>query len=681
MSELVPPVAPPRPHPLNNHGETRIDPYYWLRDDDRQDPEVLAYLQAENAYTEAVLAPTRPLQQTLYQEMRGRLKPDDCSLPYFERGYWYVTRYQAEGEHPVYERHAGALSAPAECLLDADARGRHADYYDVGDWEVSPDNRWLLVSEDWLSRRQYRISVRELPLGEWQDEGVEHTSGELVWTADSQAFFYVKLEEETLLPYQVWLHRLGTPVEQDRLIYEEEDDSFYLSIEPTRSAHYLCINLSSTLTSEVWLVPLAEPERLPCCFRPRESGHEYQVDHLDADFYIRSNQDGRNFGLYHAAAPGAAWHTLQAPEDQVLLQGYELFQTAILVEERIDGLTRLRQLDRDARPIRTLSFADPAYVTWLAFNPDPATQEVRYGYSSLTTPHSTYALDLQTGEQRLLRQQVVLGDFKSEAYHSERIWIPARDGVSVPVSLVYRRDRRVVGGNPLLIYGYGAYGLSEDPDFSSNRLSLLDRGVVFAIAHIRGGEELGRDWYEQGRREHKLNSFHDFIDVTSGLVKLGYGDPQKVFAMGGSAGGLLMGAVINMAPELYCGVVASVPFVDVLTSMLDDSIPLTTGEYDEWGNPNEPDDYALIRAYSPYDQVRAQAYPHLLVVSGLHDSQVQYWEPAKWVAKLRSLKTDPHWLLLSMDMSAGHGGKAGRYAWLEDLAREYAFVLWLADKM
>ena len=682
---LQPPYAPRRETILTRHGDSRSDPYYWLRDDSRQDAEVLAYLQAENEYTKAQMAVTASLQRQLYQEMRARQQPDDSSLPYCYRGYWYVTRFAPQAEFPCYLRHRGSLEAPGELLLDADARAQGQEFYELGALEVSPDNRHLAVCEDWLSRRQYRIQIRDLHSGDWLEEVIDNCAADLVWAADGQSFFYVRLDEETLLPFQVYCHRLGQPVCDDRLIYQESDESFYLGLAASRSEAYLLLELNSTLSSEVWTLPLAEPEASPRCFLPRRRGHEYQLDHLGDCFYLRSNQAGANFGLYCCAEEGvptdlASWRCLLPPREQVLLQAFELFDAALLVEERQEGLTRLRQLDRQGAEVRIVQFADPCYVTWLGFNPDPACGEVRYGYSSLTTPVSTYGLDLQQGSQRLLKQQPVLGDFSPEQYQSERVWVTARDGARVPVSLVYRRDLFVPGANPLLIYGYGAYGLSEEPDFSPTRLSLLDRGFVYAIAHVRGGEELGRHWYEQGRGHHKLNSFHDFIDVTRELVQRRYGDRRRVFAMGGSAGGLLVAAVVNMAPELYLGAVAAVPFADVLTSMLDESIPLTTGEYDEWGNPNDPDDYAYIRGYSPYDQVRAQAYPHLLVVSGLHDSQVQYWEPAKWVAKLRATKLDDHWLLLAMDMSAGHGGKSGRYHYLHDVAREYAFMLHLAGQ-
>lgn len=677
MTQILPPQAPRRPHAHEQHGDVRQDPWFWLRDDSRQDPAVRAYLEAENAYSQAVLAETQPLQQTLYDEMAARLQPTELSVPYWLRGFWYRHRFEADAEHPVYER-LPDLAAPPELLLDANERAAGQAFYQLGSLAVSPDNRLLAVSEDLGARRQYRVQVRDLAGGDWLADVLENTSGELVWAADSRQLFYVTLDEETLLPCRLWCHTLGSPQSQDRLIYEEADDSFYLSLDLSRSEQFLLICLESTLTTEVWCLATDAPTGQPVCLLPRQAGHEYYLDHLADHWIIRSNRDGANFGLYRAEeASPSLWQILLAPDEAVLLQDFELFDSAILVEERVEGLTRLRQLDPQGLPVRTLQFADAAYVTWLGFNPCPGSTECRYGYSAMTRPAGLYALDLVSGEQRLLKQQAVLGHFDADAYTSQRLLLPARDGAQVPVSLVYRRDVDLARA-PLLVYGYGAYGLSEEPEFDAARLSLLDRGFIYAIAHVRGGEELGRHWYEQGRLEAKANSFYDFIDVTEGLLSRSLGDPQRVFALGGSAGGLLVGAVMNLRPDLYLGVVAAVPFVDVLTSMLDESLPLTTGEYDEWGDPREEADYWRIKSYSPYDQVKAQAYPHLLVVSGFHDSQVQYWEPAKWVAKLRAHKTDANWLLLCMDMEVGHGGQSGRYAQLKDLAREYAFMLHLA---
>lgn len=680
MSLVLPPVAPRRPHTITAHQDQRDDPYYWLRDDSRSDPDVLNYLQAENAYTEQVLQPIAGFQQQLYDEMVNRQQPDDSSVPYYYKGYWYRSRFVAGQEYPLYERLAARPDVPTELLLDANVRAGEHDFYQLGDLAVSPSNHWLACSEDYVSRRQYQIQVRNLQSMQWLDDCIENTSGDIVWSADSAGFYYVALDEETLLPDRVYFHRLGEETSADTLIYQEADNTFYLHIEASRSEQYLLIVLESTLSSEVHTVPLAEPLATPVVFLPRRRGHEYVLEHFLNHFYIRSNRTGRNFALYQADNGNEThWQCLLPERSDVLLQDFLLFRQSLFVEERIDGLTRLRQLDLNGSEIRTIAVDDPAYVLWLGMNPDPDSPEFRYGYTSLTTPTSQYALNLTTGERKLLKQQPVLGEFKPDNYQSQRIWVTAQDGSRVPVSLVYRQDQYQPGQNPILIHGYGAYGLSEDPAFASARLSLLDRGFIFAIAHVRGGEDLGRQWYELGRQQYKKNTFTDFIDATRGVLAAGYGDPSRVFASGGSAGGLLMGAVANMAPSLYLGMIAVVPFVDVLTTMLDESIPLTTGEYDEWGDPREAGVYAYIKEYSPYDQVSAQDYPHLLVISGLHDSQVQYWEPAKWVAKLRATKTDQNLLLLSMDMTAGHGGKSGRYRYFEDVAKEYAFMLSLAD--
>ncbi|QXW29932.1 S9 family peptidase [Aeromonas sanarellii] len=678
-SAIVPPVAAKHPHPLKKHGDTRVDNYYWLRDDERQKPEVLDYLKAENAYTEAMLKPAKPLRDQLYQEMVARIPLQDESVPYVKNGYRYQTRYEPGKEYAIYSRSKVEGDEAPSLLLDGNQRAEGHDFYSLGALEVSRNNRWLAVAEDFLSRRQYKIQFLDLESGKWAADVLENTSGNLVWANDSKTVFYVRKHPQTLLPYQVYRHTLGTDPAKDQLVYEEKDDSFYVSLYATTSEDFIVIALSSTTTSEARLIDANVPGQTPRLFLPRQVDHEYSLDHYRGRFYVRSNKDGKNFGLYETReSPVDRWKAVIAPNPDVLLESYALFRDWLVLEERSQGLTRLRQVNWQSGEQKEIAFDDPAYVTWLAYNPEPETSALRYGYSSMTTPSSTYELDMDSGKRTLLKQQPVAG-FKADQYASERLWIAARDGVKVPVSLVYRKDKfKQVGQNPLLVYGYGSYGASMDPDFSSSRLSLLDRGFVYAIAHVRGGEELGRAWYEDGKLLKKQNSFHDFIDVTEALVARGYGARDQVYAMGGSAGGLLMGAVINQAPQLYRGVVAQVPFVDVVTTMLDESIPLTTGEYDEWGNPNQKCYYDYMLAYSPYDQVKAQAYPNLLVTTGLHDSQVQYWEPAKWVAKLRELKTDDNLLLLSTDMDAGHGGKSGRFKAYEDIALEFAFILELA---
>jgi len=681
----TPPKAEKRPKTLSIHGEDRIDNYYWLRDDDRANSDVLSYLQAENAYTEQALLPHQALRETLYQEMVARIAQQDHSVPYVKHGYRYQTRYEPGNEYAIYLRQPAAESEQWQTLIDGNERASDSEFYTLGGLDISPDNKLMAVSEDFLSRRQYDIRIKNLQDESWNDDLLKNTAGS-EWANDSQTLYYVRKHKKTLLPYQVYRHTVGTDPKNDQLVYEEKDDTFYVGLDKTTSDQYVIIHLDSTTTSEVLLLDANDPQAKPQVFVPRRKDHEYGLDHYQGHFYIRSNRDiaapkdGKNFGLYKSADNNeASWQTLIAPREAVMLEGFSLFRDWLVVEEREQGLTNLRQIHWTSGEEKSLNFDDPTYVTWLAYNPDPDTSLLRYGYSSMTTPSSLFELDLDTGERALLKQQEVK-DFDAANYRSERVWVTARDGVKVPVSLVYRRDTFKPNSNPLLVYGYGSYGSSMDPAFSGSRLSLLDRGFVFALAHIRGGAELGQQWYDNGKLLNKMNTFHDFIDVTKELVAEGYGEAQQVYAMGGSAGGLLMGAVINQAPELYRGIVAQVPFVDVVTTMLDESIPLTTGEYDEWGNPNDKTYYDYILQYSPYDQVKTQDYPNMLVTTGLHDSQVQYWEPAKWVAKLRELKTDDNQLLMYTDMDSGHGGKSGRFKTYEDIALEYAFVLSLAGK-
>ncbi|CUZ60632.1 Protease 2 [Serratia marcescens] len=676
---MTPPKAEKRPYPITIHGDTRVDDYYWLRDDERADRQVLDYLQAENAYTDAMLKPQQALRETLYEEMVARIPQQEHSVPYVRHGYRYQTRYEPGNEYAISVRQPQAESEHWEVLIDGNQRAENHEFYTLGGLDVSPDNQRLGVAEDFLSRRQYDIRFKNLADGSWADEVLENTSGSFEWANDSSTVYYVRKHAKTLLPYQVYRHVVGSDPQQDELIYEERDDTFYVGLEKTTSERFILIHLSSTTTSEILLLDADRADAKPQLFVPRRKDHEYAIDHYHQHFYIRSNKDGKNFGLYQSEqADEAQWQTLIAPRADVMLEGFSLFRDWLVVEERSAGLTLLRQIHWQTGEEKRIAFDDPTYTTWLAYNPDPETALLRYGYSSMTTPTTLYELNMDSGERTMLKQQEVK-NFTPENYRSERVWVKARDGVEVPVSLVYRQDSFQRGANPLMVYGYGSYGSSMDPAFSASRLSLLDRGFVFVLAHIRGGGELGQLWYEDGKLFNKQNTFNDFIDVTETLVAQGYGDGNRVFAMGGSAGGLLMGAVINQVPQLFHGVVAQVPFVDVVTTMLDESIPLTTGEYDEWGNPNEQAYYDYIKQYSPYDQVKAQAYPHLLVTTGLHDSQVQYWEPAKWVAKLRELKTDDRQLLLYTDMDAGHGGKSGRFKAYEDIALEYAFILALAE--
>lgn len=673
---MMPPKANKIPHVMTEHGDTRTDNYYWLRDDARKDKQVIDYLKAENAYTESVMAAGKTLENTLYNEMVERMAQNDASVPYDYNGYTYQTIYQEGKDFPIYQRKPIGSDGEWEILVDGNERAKGHEFYQLGDLAISPDNKRIAIAEDKEGRRNYTVAYKDLTDKTWQENVLTNISANLVWANDSQTLFYVDKDPQTLLPYQIYRHQYGSDRKQDVKIFEENDDRFYTWMEKSKSEDYILVTIASSTTSEYRLIDANAPEKPMVVFSPRQEGREYYIDHFKGEFYIRSNHESELYGLYKTASIDAPWQTVIAPQPEVDLESFELFNRWLVLEERKQGLVSLRQIDWKTGQSTNIIFDDPVYMAWLSVNPQADSEELRFGYTSMTTPSSTYQWNMQTKEKQLLKQQEVKG-FKHDLYESERIWVKAQDGIEVPVSLVYRKDLFKKGENPILIYGYGSYGSSIDPSFSSARLSLLDRGFVYAIVHVRGGGELGKRWYNQGKMEHKVNSFTDFIDATKYLINQGYGAPKHVYAMGGSAGGLLMGAVINMAPELYRGVVAQVPFVDVLTTMLDASIPLTTGEYEEWGDPADKDVYFRLKSYSPYDNVEAKAYPHLLVTTGLHDSQVQYWEPAKWVAKLRELKTDNTLLLLETDMSAGHGGKSGRFNRLRDTAREYAFILML----
>ncbi|EFX2689076.1 oligopeptidase B [Shigella sonnei] len=675
------PKAARIPHAMTLHGDTRIDNYYWLRDDTRSQPEVLDYLQQENSYGHRVMASQQALQDRILKEIIDRIPQREVSAPYIKNGYRYRHIYEPGCEYAIYQRQSAFSEEwdEWEILLDANKRAAHSEFYSMGGMAITPDNTIMALAEDFLSRRQYGIRFRNLETGNWYPELLDNVEPSFVWANDSWTFYYVRKHPVTLLPYQVWRHAIGTPASQDKLIYEEKDDTYYVSLHKTTSKHYVVIHLASATTSEVRLLDAEMADAEPFVFLPRRKDHEYSLDHYQHRFYLRSNRHGKNFGLYRTRMRDEQqWEELIPPCENIMLEGFTLFTDWLVVEERQRGLTSLRQINRKTREVIGIAFDDPAYVTWIAYNPEPETARLRYGYSSMTTPDTLFELDMDTDERRVLKQTEVPG-FDAANYRSEHLWIVARDGVEVPVSLVYHRKHFRKGHNPLLVYGYGSYGASIDADFSFSRLSLLDRGFVYAIVHVRGGGELGQQWYEDGKFLKKKNTFNDYLDACDALLKLGYGSPSLCYAMGGSAGGMLMGIAINQRPELFHGVIAQVPFVDVVTTMLDESIPLTTGEFEEWGNPQDPQYYEYMKSYSPYDNVTAQAYPHLLVTTGLHDSQVQYWEPAKWVAKLRELKTDNHLLLLCTDMDSGHGGKSGRFKSYEGVAMEYAFLVALAQ--
>lgn len=679
--QKMPPKAKRIPHAMTLHGDTRIDNYFWLRDDERSRPEVLDYLREENEYGQQVMATQRSLQERVLKEIIDRIPPREVSAPYSKNGYRYRQVYEPGCEYAIYQRQSVLKEEwdEWEVLLDSNQRAAQSEFYTLGGLGISPDNTIMALAEDYLSRRQYGLRLCNLQNGEWYPEVLENVSPEFAWSNDSQTLWYVRKHPTTLLPYQVWRHTVGASPHSDALVYEEKDETFYVSLHTTTSRQFAVIYLASATTSEVRLLNTEMPDAEPVCFLPRRKDHEYSLDHYQHAFYLRSNREGKNLGLYRThERDERQWETLIAPRQDVMLEGFTLFTDWLVVEERQRGLTSLRQINRKTREVVGIAFDDPAYVTWLAYNPEPETSRLRYGYSSMTTPDTLFELDMDTGERRVLKQQEVKG-FEASHYRSEHLWIKARDGVEVPVSLVYRREHFRKGVSPLLVYAYGSYGASEDADFSASRLSLLDRGFVFAIAHVRGGGELGQQWYEDGKFLCKKNTFNDYLDVCDALLAQGYGNPRLCYGMGGSAGGMLMGVAINERPELFHGVVAQVPFVDVLTTMLDESIPLTTGEFEEWGNPQDEEYYRYMKSYSPYDGVTAQVYPHLLVTTGLHDSQVQYWEPAKWVAKLRELKTDDNLLLLCTDMDSGHGGKSGRFKSYEGVALEYAFLIGLAQ--
>jgi len=680
QGQFPPPVAAVRPHAVSSPHGVRLDDYYWLRDDTRTASDVLEYLRAEDTYRAAMTAAWKPLEDQLYREIVGRIRQDDASVPYRDNGYWYLHRYDTGDEYPVYARRAGSAAGPEQVLLDLRENARGLDYYDVGSIEVSHDNRLLAFTEDDVGRRQYTLRFKSLVTGELLPDAVPNVEEGVVWSADNRRVLYVEKDPVTLLGLRVRVHELGTDPAHDPVVHEEDDEAFYTSVGLTKDRRFLLIDSSSTVTSEVRYAPLDDPALAFHVFLPRERGHEYSVDHVGERWVIRSNWQAVNFRLFEASAEDAGrrerWRELVAHRDEVLVAGFDVFDNFLAIEERVEGLRKIRIRPWAGGPEFHIDSEEPAYRMALDANEEVDSEVVRYTYTSLTTPRTTYDYDTRTGEQVLLKREPVLGDFDPSRYGTEYRWVPARDGERVPVALVYRRDLfRRDGSAPLLQYGYGAYGISSDPVFSSSLLSLLDRGFVYAIAQVRGGQERGRRWYEAGRLLEKKHSFEDFIDATRWLVAEGYADAKRVFARGGSAGGLLVAAAANMAPELYRGIVAHVPFVDIVTTMLDESIPLTTNEYDEWGDPHERAFHDYMLSYSPYDNVQAQAYPALYVTTGLWDSQVQYYEPAKWVAKLRRLKTDDRLLVLRVNMEAGHGGKSGRFEHLHEVAEEYAFVL------
>ncbi|MBK8165260.1 MAG: S9 family peptidase [bacterium] len=675
----APPVARRQSHAMSIHGHTRVDDYYWLRE--RGDPEVIAYLEAENAYSEAMMAGSATLQSELVAEMRDRIRKDDSTAPYLLNGYWYWQRFVEGGEYALWCRRADRPDAADEVMFDGNEMAAGASYFSLAGVEVSPDARLAVFGVDTVGRRFYTLRVKDLATGALLDDEIRDVTGEAAWALDNRTLFYTRQDPQTLRTWQVWRHALGTPVADDVLVHQEDDTTFECSVWRSKSDRYLMIASSQTVSDEVRLLEADNPTGAFRVFQPRRRGLEYSVEHQGDRFLVRTNLEATNFRLVECPLDRTgleAWRDVVPHRPDVLLEGFEVFRDWLVLAERHDGLTHLRVLPGDGGAAHTLAFADPTWSVSPEANPAMDSDVLRYRYTSLTTPPTVYAFDMRTREQTQLKRQEVLGGFDAANYVAEYLRVPARDGTLVPVSLVRRVTTPVDGTAPLLLYGYGSYGYSQGARFNGNALSLLDRGFVYAIAHVRGGQEMGRQWYEDGKLLKKLNTFTDFIDCGRALVERRYASPDGLFAMGGSAGGLLVGAAMNLEPGLWSGVVAHVPFVDVVTTMLDDSIPLTTGEYDEWGNPNDKAYYDYMLSYSPYDQVEAKAYPALLVTTGLHDSQVQYWEPAKWVAKLRALRTDTNPLLLRTNLDAGHGGRSGRYRALEEAALAYAFLLGLA---
>ena len=688
-TNIAAPVAEKIDKELVAHGDTRIDKYYWMKLSDEQKSaaapdmqtaKVLDYLNAENSYREKMMAHTDTFQAKLFEEIKGRIKQTDMSVPYKKNGYYYITRYEEGKEYPIHSRKKENLDAQEDIMLNVNDLAKNHEYYAIASRAVSTNNNILAYCEDSVSRRQYTVCFKDLTTGKMLPDVIPNTSGNITWANDNKTIFY-SLNDPALRSYKIMRHIMGTPTKTDFLVFHEKDETFGTFIYKTKSEKYLVIGSSSTLSNEYQILDADKPSGNFKIFQARENKLEFSIDHYGDSWYVLTNKDGaENFKIMTTgleATQKENWKEFIPHRKDVLIEGMDLFKNHMVLSERVNGITKLK-----IRPWKGeefyIDFKEEAYTAGTSVNLDFDTQTLRVEYTSLTTPSTTYDYDIPTKSLKLLKQQEVIGNFNSDNYTSERIFATAKDGTKIPISIVYKKDFAVDGTRPLLLYGYGSYGYSMDPYFSSVRLSLLDRGFAFAIAHIRGGQEMGRQWYESGKFLKKKNTFSDFIDCAEYLIKEKYVAPNKLFANGGSAGGLLMGAVVNMRPELWAGVIAAVPFVDVVTTMLDESIPLTTGEYDEWGNPNDSVYYNYMKSYSPYDNIEAKAYPPMLVSTGFNDSQVQYWEPAKWVAKLRELKTDKNPLLMYCNMDTGHGGASGRFKQYKEDAMEYAFLLDLA---
>ncbi|HLP63073.1 MAG TPA: S9 family peptidase [Flavobacterium sp.] len=677
QATLLPPVAKKKPHTIEKHGNIRTDNYYWLNE--RENPEVIDYLNQENEYYQKATAHTKEFQDQLFEEMKSRIKEDDESVPYLYNGYYYITRYETGKDYPIYSRKKGSLEAKEEIMFDCNEMAKGHSYFQLAGLSVSEDNKWVAFGVDLVSRRQYTLQFKNLETGEILSTKIENTTGGATWANDNRTVFYTRKDSVTLRSDKIYKHKLGSDISNDELVYHEKDETFNTYIYKSKSKKYLVIGSSSTLTSEYQLLLASTPDEKFTVFQKRTRGLEYSISHYEDNFYIVTNKDkATNFKLMKTPENKTSkenWVDLIPHRDDVLLEDIDVFKDYLVVSERSNGLNKIRIMPWKGEEYY-LPFEIETYTCYTTTNIDFDTEILRYGYQSMATPASVIDFNMRTKTKTVLKEQAVLGGkFDKNNYEEKRIWATAKDGTKVPISIVYRKGIKKDGKNPFLLNSYGSYGYSMDPGFSSTRLSLLDRGFIFGIAHIRGGEDLGRQWYEDGKLLKKKNTFTDFIDCSEFLIAEKYTSNDYLFAEGGSAGGLLMGAVINMAPQLYKGVIAQVPFVDVVTTMLDDTIPLTTGEYDEWGNPNDKKYYDYMLSYSPYDNVKAQEYPNLYVSTGLHDSQVQYWEPAKWVAKLREMKTNNNQLFLDTNMDTGHGGASGRFEALKELAKEFTFLL------
>jgi len=675
------PIAKKKNKKLRKHGDIRTDNYYWLNDP--ENPDVIDYLNKENEYLNGMIGHTYEFQKALFEEMKGRIKEDDTSVPYKYNGYWYITKYVKGKDYPIYTRKKGSLKAKEELLFDCNELAKGHSYFKLAGLSISPDNEKIAFGIDTVSRRKYTIQVKNLKTGRLYKEKMPNTTGGSTWANDNKTLFYTRKDERTLRSDKIFKHKLGSDPSKDVVVYHEKDETFGTYIFKTKSRKYLVIGCFSTLSNEYRILNADSPDGSFKLFHKRERNLEYDISHYDGSFYIVTNRDGAtNFKLMNTPEDKTSksnWVDIIPHRKDVLMEDIAIFKDYLVISERKNGLNQIRVRPWDkGNPEYYLPFDNQTYTAYPTINIDFETNILRYAYNSLTTPSSVIDFNMTDRSKEVKKEQEVLGGkFKKENYVSERVWATAQDGAKVPISMVYRKDIKKNSKTPLLLYAYGSYGVTVDPSFSSIRLSLLDRGFIFAIAHIRGGQYLGRPWYENGKLLDKKNTFNDFMDCSRYLIAYKYTSTNHLYAMGGSAGGLLMGAIVNKSPELYNGIIAAVPFVDVVTTMLDDSIALTTGEYDEWGNPNKKEYYEYMMSYSPYDNVKPQAYPNMLITAGLHDSQVQYWEPAKWVAKLRTIKTDSNLLLLRTNMDTGHGGASGRFEALREDAQEYAFLLYL----